>query len=37
MFAQDKGLKLDFTTPPKRPDPAAELRRMREALERSAD
>ncbi|WP_435011199.1 protein kinase domain-containing protein [Tundrisphaera lichenicola] len=31
-FAQEKGLKLDFTSPPRRPDPKASLQRLLDAL-----
>jgi hypothetical protein len=31
-FAQEKGLKLDFTTPPRRPDPRESLERLLDEL-----
>jgi len=34
-YAQERGLDLDFTTPPKRPDPRESVKRMLEILDRS--
>jgi hypothetical protein len=34
-FASEQGLELDFTTPPKRPDPKESVKRMLEILDRS--
>jgi len=34
-FAQEQGLELDFTTPPKRPDPRESVECMLEILDRS--
>jgi hypothetical protein len=33
-YAQEQGLNLDFTTPPKRPDPRESVKRMLEILDR---
>ncbi len=35
-FARERGLKLDFTAPPKRPDPKQSLKRMLEVLDQPA-
>lgn len=34
-YAEETGLKLDFTTPPKRPDPKESVKRMLEILDRT--
>jgi hypothetical protein len=34
-LAREQGLGLDFTTPPKRPDPRESVKRMLEILDRS--
>lgn len=34
-FAREQNLELDFTTPPKRPDPKESLERMHRILDRS--